>query len=102
MNLRSVEEENKGYKEKFDDMERDTSDAKGKYTEGQKLVNRLYEEREKVIEDHQRLAMICDEKIADNEKKTAIVGKLQMKLFLALAELSRVTKGQANPVDGDM
>jgi len=57
------------------------------------LVNRLYEERDKIIEDHQRLAMICDEKTIDNEKKTAIVGKLQMKLFMTLAELDRVTKG---------
>lgn len=60
------------------------------------MLGRLYEERDKIIEDHQRLAMICDDKTSDNEKKTAIIGKLQMKLFLALAELDRNTKHLAS------
>lgn len=95
MSLRTSEDEVKRYQSKADEAQRELEECKKKNNESQKLLTRLYEERDKIIEDHQRLAMICEEKVNDSEKKGAIVGKLQMKLFMALAELDRVTKGQA-------
>lgn len=98
MSLRTSEDEAKRYIGKLEETQKELEECKRKNSESQRLLTRLYEERDKIIEDHQRLAMICEEKTNDSEKKGAIVGKLQMKLFMALAELDRVTKGQAQVV----
>lgn len=90
--FKDMEKENKEMRESQNQMAEERNSLKKKYDQGQELLTRLYDERDKIIQEHHELSMICDDKLAENEKKTAVIGKLRMKLFLALAELDRNTK----------
>jgi len=50
------------------------------------------EERETILEDYQRLLVICEDKTRDNEKKAIVIGKLQFRILILCAEIERLTK----------
>ena len=55
------------------------------------IISKWSKEREKILEDNQRLEYISRERLAEVEKKSYENGKLLIKLCLAYAELERLS-----------